>query len=71
MNSIRGAPPSADGTDRIIQLATATREALGDRVDIRVVDGGISNTQTVQQAVRAFAPDLVGISALTPTTPRP
>lgn len=51
----------------IVQLATATREALGDRVDIQVVDGGISNTETVQQAVRDFAPDVVGISALTPT----
>jgi hypothetical protein len=51
----------------IVQLATATREALGDRVDIRVVVGGISNTETVRQAVRSFAPDVVGISALTPT----
>ncbi|CAL9349066.1 hypothetical protein SUDANB120_00422 [Streptomyces sp. enrichment culture] len=51
----------------IVQLATATRDALGDRVEIRVVDGGISNTAAVQRAVRDFAPDLVGISALTPT----
>ncbi|MER7517895.1 B12-binding domain-containing radical SAM protein [Streptomyces sp. NPDC126499] len=51
----------------IVQLATATRDALGDRVDIRVVDGGISNTETVRQAVRDYAPDVVGISALTPT----
>ncbi|AZM93729.1 radical SAM protein [Streptomyces sp. W1SF4] len=51
----------------IVQLATATREALGDRVEIRVVDGGISNTETVQRAVRDFEPDVVGISALTPT----
>nr|WP_284581475.1 cobalamin-dependent protein [Streptomyces sp. 2P-4] len=51
----------------IVQLATATRDALGDRVEIRVVDGGISNTAAVQRAVRDFAPDLAGISALTPT----
>ncbi|XXZ47623.1 hypothetical protein AAGT00_01370 [Streptomyces cavourensis] len=42
----------------IIQLATAMRDELGNRVDVRVVDGGISNTEFVQQAVRSFAPTL-------------
>ncbi|MEU7564264.1 B12-binding domain-containing radical SAM protein [Streptomyces eurythermus] len=51
----------------IVQLATAVRAAYGDQVTVRVVDGGISSTAHVQQAVRDFEPDLVGISALTPT----
>jgi radical SAM superfamily enzyme YgiQ (UPF0313 family) len=51
----------------IVQLATAARHALGDRVDVRVLDGGISNTTAIQDAIRRQAPDLVGISALTPT----
>ncbi len=51
----------------IIQLATAMRDAFGDRVEVRVVDGGISNTTEVQKEVRRFEPDLVGVSALTPT----
>ncbi|MCT4356508.1 B12-binding domain-containing radical SAM protein [Streptomyces sp. Je 1-79] len=51
----------------VVQLATAVRDTYGGQVELRVVDGGISNTAQVQQAVRDFAPDVVGISALTPT----
>lgn len=51
----------------IIQLATAIRDAFRDQVEVCVVDGGISNTVEVQKKVRDFGPDLVGVSALTPT----
>lgn len=51
----------------IIQLATAIRDAFGDQVEVRVVDGGISNTIEVQKKVQEFGPNLVGVSALTPT----
>lgn len=51
----------------IVQLATAVRDRFGSQVDVRVIDGGISNTSSVQESVARAAPDVLGISALTPT----
>lgn len=51
----------------IVQLATAVRDRFGSKVQVRVVDGGISNTSSVQESVSRAAPDVLGISALTPT----
>lgn len=51
----------------IVQLATAVRDRFGSRVDARVIDGGISTTRAVQESVARAAPDVLGISALTPT----
>lgn len=51
----------------IVQLATAARDRFGALVEVAVVDGGISDTETVIDEVQRRAPDVVGISALTPT----
>jgi radical SAM superfamily enzyme YgiQ (UPF0313 family) len=51
----------------IVQLATAARAEFGSEVEVEVVDGGISDTAAVQDAIRTSKPEVVGISALTPT----
>lgn len=51
----------------IVQLATAVRERFGSRVHVGVIDGGISSTSVVQERVARAAPDVLGISTLTPT----
>jgi radical SAM superfamily enzyme YgiQ (UPF0313 family) len=51
----------------IVQLATAVRARFGDRRAVEVIDGGISRTDEVQERVARAAPDVLGISALTPT----
>lgn len=51
----------------IVQLATAVRARFGDRIAVEVIDGGISRTDAVQERVARAAPDVLGISALTPT----
>jgi radical SAM superfamily enzyme YgiQ (UPF0313 family) len=51
----------------IVQLATAARERFGDEVELDVLDGGISETASVQDTIARRHPDVVGISALTPT----
>lgn len=51
----------------ILQLATAAADTYGAAVEFKVIDGSISDTSSVCEAVRAFGPDLVGIAALTLT----
>jgi len=51
----------------IVQLATRLNQEFGDKIEIGLIDGGISTKGEIIEKIEAFKPDLVGISVLTPT----
>ena len=53
----------------IVQLATRILQDFKARVEVRVVDGGITTTGEIESEMMKFQPQLVGLGVLTPTYP--
>ncbi len=51
----------------IVQLGTRIQNEFGSGVEVKIADGGISNTSEIETQIERYKPNLVGISVLTPT----
>lgn len=53
----------------IVQLATRILQDFKHRVEVRVIDGGITSAGEIESEMIKFQPQLVGLGVLTPTYP--